>query len=130
DDALSGLLKDVPVFGFSMDKSSGTRQLPVISNKVEGLQKDKAVYLKIENNEMAGFRIMKDDLALAYLTGEIEKDGVYLVEHSGHRMIRQIRTIEAGKLLLVSNMGGISTETVYRKDIKILAKLVRVEISL
>ncbi len=130
DEALSGVLKEVPIYNYNMDKAVGRRQMPVIGNRIEGYPKDKTVFLKIENNEMAGFRIMKEDLAMACLTGEIERDGTYLVEYAGRRIVRQIRTIEGGKLLLVGNMGGISTETVYRKDVKVLARLVRLEVEL
>lgn len=130
NDALAGVLMPVPVYTYKMDKAIETRQLPIISNKVEGFPKDKVFYLSIEDNEMTGFRIFKGDLALAYSTHDIDKDAIFLIEHNGKRVIRQIKTIGGGKLLLVSNSRSLVTDTVYKKDVKWLARLIRLEITL
>lgn len=130
NDALEGVLKTVPVFDYKMDKAIDTKQLPIISNKVEGYPKDKVVYLKIEDNEMLGFRISKDDLVLACLTQEIEKDAIFFLEHNGKRAVKQIKRLEGDKLLLVSNKGSLVTETVTLKSIKVIARLIRLEIKL
>ena len=129
-DALESIMKAVAIYDYKMDKTIGIKQLPVISNKVEGLAKDKVFYLKVEDNDMSGFRIMKDDLALAYSTQEIEKDGIYFIEDREKRTVRQIKKLDGDKLLLVSNKGSLVTETVSQKTIKVIAKLVRLEIAL
>ena len=113
-----------------MDKIIATKQLPVVSNKVEGLAKDKVFYLKIEDNDMSGFRIMKEDLALAFSTQEFEKEGIYFIEYNDKRVVRQIKKLDIDKLLLIGNKGSLVTETVALKNIKILARLIRLEISL
>jgi len=130
NDALSGVLKDVPIYNYALDRVSGKKQLPVIGNRIEGYSKDKVICLKIEDNEMAGFRIKKDDLALAYYTGDLENEGIYLIEHSGNRMVRQLKIIEGNKLLLVKNFGRLFTETADKSDVKIIARLFRLEIAL
>jgi len=130
NDALSGVLRAVPVYKYKMDKAISTRQLPVISNKIEGYPKDKVLYLSIEDNEMVGFRISKGDLVLAHSTQEIEKDAIYLIEYNARRTVRQIKTLGSDKFLLVSNIGNLITETVAKKDIKVLARLIRLEIML
>ncbi|HEX3028754.1 MAG TPA: helix-turn-helix transcriptional regulator [Clostridia bacterium] len=129
-DALSGVLKDVPVYDYKMDKAISYRKLPIIANKVEGFPKEKVSYLIIQDNDMAGFRMSKEDQVLAVNTQEIERDAFYLIEYGEKRMIRQVKTIGGDKLLLVSNKGSLATETVARKDIKILARLIRLEIIL
>lgn len=129
-DALGSILKTVPVYDYSMDKSLETRQLPVVSNKVEGFAKEKVFYLKIDESDMAGFRIMRGDTAFACMVQEFEKDGIYFVEHSGKKAVRQVKKLDNGKLLLVSNKGGIQTETVSIKDIKFIARLIKIEIPL
>jgi len=58
----------VPVYRYKMDKAVDAKQLPIIQNKVEGFPKDKVFYLIIEDDDMSGFRILKDDLALVYKT--------------------------------------------------------------
>lgn len=130
NDALSGVLKTVPVYGVKMDKSIGTRQMPVVDNKIEGLPKDKVFYLSIEDDDMSGFRISKGDVALAYNTQEIEKDAVFLVEYEGKRSIRQVKSVGGDKLLLVSNSGRLVTEMAGKKEVKVMARLVRLEITL
>jgi transcriptional regulator with XRE-family HTH domain len=129
-DALESIMKTVPIHDYKMDKIIATKQLPVISNKIEGFAKEKVFYLKVEDNDMNGFRIMKDDLALAYSTQEIEKDAIYFIEYNEKRAVRQIKKLDGDKLLLVSNKGSLVTETIMQKNVKILARLIRLEIFL
>lgn len=129
-DALAGVIMAVPVYDGKMDKALEIRHLPIIANKVEGFPKDKVFYLTAEDNDMSGFRIMKGDMVLAYNTHELDKDAVYFIEHNGRRLIRQVRRLDQEKLLLVGNSGSLSTETVSKKEIQILARLIRVEITL
>ncbi|MCX7710611.1 MAG: helix-turn-helix domain-containing protein [Clostridia bacterium] len=129
-DALGSILKAVPVYDYKMDKELEIRKLPVIDNKVEGHAKDKVFYLRIEDEDMSGFRIAKGDMALAYAAQEIEKDAIFLIEYDGKRAVRQIKRLDGDKLLLVSNKGSLITETVTTKSIKVLAKLIRLEIKL
>lgn len=130
-DALESVVKAVPVYNYDLNKTVGTRRLPVISNKVEGYPKDKVFYLNIQDDDMLGFRIMKGDLAFACLDHEIINNSIYLVEYDGKRAVRQIRTLDKDQLvLLISNKGSLVTETVPLKDLKVLAKLVKLEVKL
>jgi len=129
-DALAGVIMSVPVYEYDMEKAVGTRKMPIISNKVEGFPKDKVFFLIVEDNEMIGFRIAKGDCVLAHTTQEIVKNAIFFVEYNGKRKIRQINKLEGDKLLLVSNEGSLKTETLSKKDVKILAQLIRVEIML
>jgi len=129
-DALAGVIMAVPVYDCKMENTAGSKQLPIIANKVEGFQKDKVFYLTVGDNEMSGFRITKGDLVLVCGTQEVEKDAIYFLEQDGRRSIRQIKKLDQDKLLLVSNNGSIMTETASKKDVKIIARLVRLEIML
>lgn len=129
-DALAGVIMTVPVYGYAMDKAVATKQLPIIANKVEGCPKDKVFYLMVEDNEMSGFRIMKGDLVLSCSVHEIEKDGIYFIEYNSRKTLRQIRRLDKEKLLLIGNSGSLSTETVSAKEVRVIARLLRVEISL
>lgn len=129
-DALSGVLRDVPVYNYKMDKVLSTRKVPVIANKIEGYTKDKVFYLAIEDNDMIGFRILKGDTALVYSTQEIEKNSFLLVEFRDKRLIRHVRSVEGDKVLLVSNNGSINTQTVFKKEVKVLGRLIKLEITL
>jgi len=129
-DALAGVIMTIPVYGMKMDKAIASRQLPIINNKVDGFPKDKVFYLSIEDNEMSGFRLSKGDLVFSCKTSEIDKDGIYLVEYAGKRIVRQIKRLDHDKLLMVSNSGSLNTKTVSVKEVKILAVLIRLEIML
>lgn len=130
NDALGSVLKSVGIYGYDLSKSVGKKELPIISNKVEGFAQDKVLYLQIENDDLIGLRIAKGDLAFANLTSEIENNAICLIDHNGERVLRQIKKLDANKILLISNRGSLRTETVSPKDIKVIAKLNRLEIKL
>lgn len=129
-DALGDILKAVPVYSYKMDRTIGTKQLPIISNKVEGCPRDKVFYLSIEDSDMTGFRIVKNDMALACITQNAENDGFFFIEYNGKRAVRQIKKLDGDKILLISNKGGLQAETATAKNIKVIARLVRLEITL
>ncbi|OPX44372.1 anaerobic benzoate catabolism transcriptional regulator [Ruminiclostridium hungatei] len=130
DDAFGNILKTVPVYDYRMDRLLDKKLLPIEKNKVEGFQKEKVFYLDIEDADMSGFRIFKGDRALSVLVGDIDADGIYFVEYNGTRAVRQVKKLQADRLLLVSNKGTLITETVSPKNIKVIARLVKLEISL
>ena len=129
-EAFGSVLKNVPVYKYSLSKSVAWKQLPLINNKVEGYAQDKVLYLEIEDDDMIGFRIGTGDLAFGHITHEIENNTICLIDYNNGRVVRQIRKLDNNKLLLISNKGSLRTETVDAKDIKVLAKLDRIEIKL
>lgn len=129
-DAFGSVLKAVPVYEYDLSTVIGTRQLPVVSNKVEGHPKEKVLFIKVRDNDMMGFRMLKDDIAFGYLTNEAENNSICLIEYNNRRVVRQLKRLDNEKLLLISNMGSINTETVIAKSIKVLARLEKVEVKL
>lgn len=129
-DAFGSVFKTVPIYGYNLREVQGIKQLPIISNKVEGYAQDKVLYLKIEEEDMIGFRIAQGDIAFGHITQEIENNSICLVEYNSQRAIRQIRKLDATKVLLISNKGTVKTETINVKDISVLVKLDRLEIKL
>lgn len=130
NDAFASVLKSVPIFDYSLKNIKGKRELPVHSNKIEGFTQDKVLYLEIQDNEMAGFRIMQGDLAFGHIVKEVTNNGIFLVDYKGSRKIRQIKSLGNSKVLLVSNGGALTTETMELRDIDVIAKLERIEIKL
>ncbi|MCY6959184.1 helix-turn-helix domain-containing protein [Clostridium brassicae] len=130
NDAFSSVLKTVPVYEYNLNKALDGRKMPIIDNKIEGYSKDKVVFLKIQDDDMIGFRISKGDIAFGHITHEIDNNAICLIEYNGERNIRQIKKLDSNKILLISNRGSLRTETVSPKDIKVLIKLDRVEIIL
>lgn len=130
DDAFGNILKTVPIYDYKMDKIIDKKLLPIERNKVEGFVKEKVFYLIIQDSDMSGFRIFKGDSAFSVLTNEIITDGIFLIEYNGTRAVRQIKRLQADKLLLICNKGSLITETISTKDIKVLARLIKLEIVL
>ena len=130
NDAFSSVLKDVAIYKYDLAKAIGIRQMPIISNKVEGYAQDKVLFLEIENDDMLGFRICSGDIAFAHLTHEIENNAISLVDYNGERVLRQIKKLDSNKVLLISNRVSLRTDTVGHNDIKVIAKLDRVEFKL
>lgn len=128
--AFSSVLKNVPIFDYSLKNSKGFKELPIHSNKVEGFNQDKVVYIEIQNDEMSGFRMLKGDLAFSVLVKEPSNNGIFLVDYKGNRAIRQIKLLGNSKVLLVSNGGSLLTETMNLNEISVIAKLERLEIKL
>lgn len=130
ENAFSSVLKNIPIYDYSLRNVFGHKELPIHSNKIEGYSQDKVIYLKVQDDEMSGFRMIKDDLIFGHLVTEMNENGFYLVNYKGENKIREIRRLDSSKVLLMSNSGRIMTETVNVKDMKIIAKLDRVEINL
>lgn len=128
-DAFSSVLKRVNIYDYSLKNILGGKDLPNYSNKVEGYPADKVLYLKISDNDMLGFRIIKGDIAFAHLIKEVS-NGIFLIEHKGKRVIRQVKLIGNARALLISNDGSVVTETIELNNIKVIAKLERLEILL
>lgn len=130
NDALGSVLKNVPVYRYDMAQPTGSRQLPLVSNRIEGYARDKVLFLEIQDNEMIGFRMARGDMAFGYLTTEIENNAICLLEYGGRHMVRQVKKLGGEKVLLVGNNGSMTTDTVNAKEIRILARLVKLEIKL
>ena len=128
--AFGSVLKNVPIYDYSLAQVKGYKQLATASNKIDGHTANKVFYLKIENNDMTGYRIQENDLALCYSIKEIENNSICLVEFNGKRVIRQIKKLDNVKALLISNNGSMRTETANIKQVKSIAKLYRIEFDL
>lgn len=128
--AFGSVLKNVPIYDYSLAQVKGYKQLATASNKIDGHTANKVFYLKIENNDMTGYRIQENDLALCYSRKEIENNSICLVEFNGKRVIRQIKKLDNVKALLISNNGSMRTETANIKEVKAIAKLYRIEFDL
>ena len=76
-DALSGVLKHVPVVNAAM-KEVGHRLLPITNGKIEGANPDKVYYLMAPDNDLRGFRVMKGDLLLV-VPAQAPVDGAIMV---------------------------------------------------
>ncbi|MGM9978031.1 MAG: helix-turn-helix domain-containing protein [Clostridium sp.] len=129
-EAFSSVLKKVNIYDYSLNNVLGDKELPNYSGKIEGFPVDKVIYLKVSDNDMSGFRIMKGDLAFGHLVKEVSNNGIFLIEYKEKRMIRQIKLLGNSRALLISNEGSVRTETVELNNLKVIAKLERIEFNL
>jgi len=130
NEAFASVIKSVPIYNYSLSKVLGTKQLPILNNKIEGHNQDKVFYLEIEGDDMLGFRIAKGDLAFAVSTNEFFNNSISLIQYGERRVLRQLQRLDNSKALIISNKGSVVTETVNIKEVKVLAKLERLEIKL
>ncbi|SHE40299.1 helix-turn-helix domain-containing protein [Clostridium fallax] len=128
--AFGSVLKNVPIYDYSLSKVYGSRSMAVTSNKIEGHGANKVFYLIIEDDDMMGFRIAKGDIAFCNVIKEVENNSICLLEYNGKRAIRQVKKLDNTKALLISNKGSVRTETVNLKEVNPLAKLNKLEIKL
>ncbi len=130
ENAFSSVLRNVPIYDYNLKNVLGHKELPIHSNKVEGYPQDKVLYIKIQDDEMSGFRMLEGDLVFAHLVSELNSNGFFLVNHKGENKIREIKRLDNSKVLLMSNRGGLMTETVEVKNLQVIAKLDKIEINL
>lgn len=129
-EAFGDVLMKVPVYNINFTETLGSKLMPIENNRVEGYTKDKVLYLKIEDEDMVGNRIFPGDLALAVMNQELVNNSICLVEYGGERIIRQIKKLDNAKLLLISNKNNVKTTTALNNEVKIIARFLRLEISL
>jgi transcriptional regulator with XRE-family HTH domain len=128
-DALSSVLKRVPVFNAVMEEA-GHRLLPILQGRIEGASPDKVFYYQMPDDSMRGFRILKGDLCFTVPAGSPIDGAVMLVEHRGKRALRKVKKLDALSILLQSYDREYAAESCALPDVTILGHVVRVEFSL
>ncbi len=128
-DAFSQMLKDVPVFDMSVKKQLSMRTMAVIEGKIEGHPKDKVFYIEAEDNDMIGYRIQRTDLVLAVHATAATENGYYLIELRDKYLMRQLKLQPGGMVQITAHKGAPVRETMPENMIRIVAKLLRVEIA-
>ncbi|MBZ4662607.1 MAG: helix-turn-helix protein [Caloramator sp.] len=130
EDAFSSILKKIPVCDLYLKEIYDYKYLPIKDKKVEGLNAEKVFYIIAPDDSMRGFRIAKGDRVMVYLTPELETNLIYVIEVEGKRMIRQLKRLDANRVLLISQNNEIKTESKDIKSFKIIGKCLKVEFEL
>ena len=130
EDAFSNIIKKIPVCDVYFKEIFDYKYLPIIDKKVEGYNSEKIMYVTVPDDSMRGFRMKKGDIALLYKNSEIVSSGIFLIDVSGKRYIRQIKRLDSSKALLISNLSDIRTETFNVNEINVIGRCVRLEIEL
>lgn len=130
EDAFSHILKKIPVCDIYFKEIYEYKYMPILDKKVEGYNGDKLIYIKATDDSMRGFRILKGDRLMLYQNQEVINNSIVLLEMEGKRCIRQIKRLDANKILVISHSNDLKTETKDVKSINIIGRCLRLEIEL
>ncbi len=129
-EALSGIIKEVPILNINMQDTKSFKSFPIINKKVEGFNPDKLLYIRVPNDNLNRFRVKKDDLILIYLNHELINNSISLIEHEGTIKLRKLKKIPGNKVELMTFNQEMKSSVVEIKEIKIIGRGLRVEIDL
>ena len=134
-DALSKAVRKIPV----LSKITAGKSIPfdgdIIDNKFEPVFQNKGnnvagedfVYYLVQDNSMQGARIMKNDLALVFLTDSIRDKDIVLFSHKNNTYIRRYKAVSDNLVVLYPENPDYETFALDKKDIRIAGKVLRVE---
>lgn len=123
-------IKNVPIFGYDMKNPLGHQSHVVEKKKIDGYPMDKVVMLKVENDDLKGYRIRKGDLVSGVEAKEIQGTQMMLLSYKGKNLLRKIRNLNNGNVELLTFNETQRSEIVPLKEVTILLKLYKVEIRL
>lgn len=127
--ALSGIMKKIPIYD-AQGSEVGSRLMAVEAGRVEGMQPDKLSYFRIEDDSMRGYRMRKGDILLVSAQSSAVADTLLLVQARGERMVRRVTILRDGRVRLHSLDGAAAHADYDAKDVQILGKCIRLEITL
>lgn len=130
EDAFSHILKKIPVCDIYFKEIYDYKYLPILDKKVEGYNGDKITYIKAPDDSMRGFRIQRGDRLMVYQNQEVVNNSIVLLEMDGKRCIRQIKRLDANKILTIAHSNELKTETRDVKSVNIIGRCLRLEIEL
>lgn len=130
EDAFSHILKKIPVCDINFKEIFEYKYLPILDKKVEGFNGEKIIYIKAPDDSMRGFRIQRDDMLMIYQNPEVINNSIVLLDMDGKRCIRQIKRLDANKLLVISHSNDLKTETKDVKSINVIGRCIRLEVEL
>ncbi len=128
-DALSAVLKKVPVYN-AVFQQIDSKLMPVQNEKVEGFAPDKLLYFQIADDDMRGFRLLREDRVLIVKESIPQDNALMLVQVRDHYMIRKIKKLDAGTLMLQSFGREFESTTISMDKVKCIGRCLRLEASL
>ena len=127
-DALSGVLREVPVYNAAWSVVDH-RSVASAGGRIEGGPADKALYFAAPDDSMRGFRILAGDLLLVVPAQSPINDALMLVRWREHYLVRQVKLSES-RLMLVSYDGELDIVPVPLSDVTFVGRCARLEIKL
>ena len=128
-DALSGVLKHVPVYNAVM-KEVGHRLLPVTNGKIEGASADKVYYFMAPDNELRGFRVQRGDLLLVVPAQGIVDGAIMLLQTPQGRILRKVKRVNDYQAMLQKYDEAFESEIHNYNELTVVGRCVRLEADL
>ena len=128
-DALSGVLKHVPVYNAVM-KEVGHRLLPVSGGKIEGAPADKVFYFMAPDNDLRGFRVQRGDLVLVVPAAAPVDGAMMLIQTPLGRVLRMVKKLDNFKVLLQRYDAACESEVAAVDEVRVVGRCVRLEAEL
>ncbi len=128
-DALSGVLKHVPVYNAVM-KEVDHRLLPVSDGRIFGAPADKVYYFMAPDNSLRGFRVMKGDYLLV-VPAQTPSDGSIMLLRTpvGH-VLRKVTVLPRFQAMLQTFDETCETEIKSFNELTVVGRCVRLEADL
>lgn len=128
-DALSGVLKHVPVYNAVM-KEVDHRLLPVMDGKIEGAHPDKVFYFVAPDNDMRGFRVLRGDYLLV-VPAQAPVDGAIMLLDTPHgKLLRKVNRMAGFQVMLQRYDEACESEIKNMNEIVCVGRCVRLEANL
>ena len=128
-DALSGVLKHVPVYNAVM-KEVGHRLLPITDGKIEGASPDKVYYFMAPDNALRGFRVQRGDLVLVVPAQAAVDGAIMLLQTPQGRVLRKIKRVNDYQAMLQKYDEAFESEIKNYNELSFVGRCVRLEADL
>ena len=128
-DALSGVLKHVPVYNAVM-KEVGHRLLPITNGIIEGASPDKVFYFMAPDNEMRGFRVQRGDIVLVVPAQAAVDGAIMLLQTPQGRVLRKIKRVNDYQAMLQKYDETFESEIKNYNELTFVGRCVRLEAEL
>ena len=128
-DALSGVLKHVPVYNAVM-KEVGHRLLPITNGKIEGAAPDKVYYFMAPDNALRGFRVQRGDLLLVVPAQAAVDGAIMLLQTPQGRLLRKVKRVNDYQAMLQKYDEAFESEIKNYNELTFVGRCVRLEADL
>ena len=128
-DALSGVLKHVPVYN-AVRKEVGHRLLPITNGKIEGASPDKVYYFMAPDNQLRGFRVQRGDLLLVVPAQAAVDGAIMLLQTPQGRILRKIKRVNDYQAMLQKYDEAFESEIKNYNELTFVGRCVRLEADL
>ncbi len=128
-DALSGVLKHVPVYNAVM-KEVDHRLLPITDGKIGGAPADKVFYFAAPDNDMRGFRVMKGDYVLVVPAQSPVDNSIMLLKTPIGCYLRKVKVLPHFQAMLQRYDRECESEIRNFNELTIIGRCIRLEADL